>query len=222
MLNAKDVSAHQGLLGPAAFKGSVIVAIKCTELGPGLRFVDPQYQRNRQLARDAGAIVAPYAYGHPNTSAADSWDFFNANADLRPGDIPALDLEESDGLGPAEVASWGSAYAHTCYGSTAVWPLAYSDQAFILAGNFDGLRRCPWWVAILAEPVSGPPPLVDGHAILMQQWRIGGTGVPNDDVVYAPTSAALADYTVPGRARLARQAERELSLAERIVRRLAG
>jgi GH25 family lysozyme M1 (1,4-beta-N-acetylmuramidase) len=216
LLIAKDVSYAQGFLGAAAFKGCVLVAIKCTELGPGVRIADPQYKHNRAMAKAAGAVVAPYHFAHPDVSAADSWDFYASNAELEPGDFPALDLEVTANLPPAEVASWGSAYAHTCYGAKGVWPLAYSDQSFILDGNFDGLRRCPWWVAILSDP-GAMPPLVDGHGVLMQQYRIGGTGVPNSDALYLPGSADLASYVIPGRRKLIREADAEVGRLRRLL-----
>src|SRR5689334_1099298 len=139
-LRMVDVSGNNGSVNFDALRGCAVVAAKCTELGPDVTYVDPQYARNRAGAKKIGATFLAYHFGHPGVSAAASWEFFAKHATLKPGDLLALDLEVSDGLTTRDVAAWGSAFAHAARGAVHRWPWAYSDQAFIEAGNFDGLR----------------------------------------------------------------------------------
>lgn len=180
-----DVSGWTAPINWKALKGVQVVAAKCTE---GTSYVNPEYAAQRAGAKSIGAAFVAYHFGHANISAAAQLAHFIGQARLGPGDIPALDFEVSDGLGISACASWGSAYAHGILGAYQVWPWAYSDRDFIEAGNFDGLRNCPIWVAELeasAPTVRAPIPL-PGFTIVADQW----SWVPplDRDVCYTLTS----------------------------------
>lgn len=168
-LSMIDVSGWTGPINWKALKGVRVVAAKCTE---GTGYVSPKYAAQRAGAKSIGATFVAYHFGHASMSAAAQVAWFIRNAKLGPGDVAALDFEVSDGLGVASCASWGSAYSHGIFGAYQVWPWAYSDRSFIEAGNFDGLKQCPVWVAELqatAPTVREPIPL-PGFNVVADQW----------------------------------------------------
>lgn len=221
MLKAVDLSAHNGLMTAEQLRGVSLVIAKCTELGPGITYVDPDYEHNRKLADEIGALFMPYAFGHPSMSAARSWEWFADHAKLRPGDLYSCDLEVSDQLTTAEVAAWGSAYAHTGFGATSRWPVMYSDQAFIELGNFDGVKMCPLWVAVLGlAPTPLAPKLPGFRPALIEQYAFGSSTTPNLDAVYLESTDELRAYAVPSFSLLARAAERNVLVAQRSLTRV--
>lgn len=227
-----DVSNNNGVVNWAALKaqGITIIAAKATEWHPAANqlFVDPYYERNRRGAASIGARFMAYAFAHPSSSAAGSWDFFAEHAALGDNDAYACDLEESDGLTAAEVSAWGSAFAHAGYGATGAWPFAYSYRDFIAAGNLDGMRVCPLWIAIPGPTAPTEPVTFDGWHSTIIQW-----GKPNGidaDSAFFPLDQ-WSRYTVRGGsnartdARLARAAidvaDHELRIARGLLDKAA-
>jgi GH25 family lysozyme M1 (1,4-beta-N-acetylmuramidase) len=219
-----DVSNNNGTINWKALKGTQLVAAKCTE---GTNFYDSQYAANKAGARSIGATFLPYHFGHPAVSAANQWRWFQDHAAMAAGDIPCLDLEMSDGETVADVAGWGSAWAHACYGAYRIWPWAYSDRAFIEAGNFDGLKMCPLWVADLSDTPPARPPAMPGFDVVADQyqWASGG----DKDAVYL-SAGELADEGIQSAEarRLSKvlaelnAADADLSAIRKLVRLLGG
>jgi hypothetical protein len=176
-------------------EGVRLVIAKCTEVYPdGSIERDPDYDDYRAETAGIGARFAAYNFAHPGGSAATAWDGFREAAALRAGDIPVIDLEVSDGQTVADVAAWGSAYSHACYGATGTWPWAYSDQAFLRAGNLDGCKVDPLWVAVLTSGPMNAAPYFPGFRTVAVQWKWGDAGVADFDEVYLSEAelAALA------------------------------
>lgn len=232
MLSMVDISNHTSPLTANDLKGTALIAAKCTELGPGVTYVDPTYAGFRALAKQVGARFMAYHYGHPGVSASESWAFFAEHAQLAPGDFFALDHEESDGLTTAENAAWGSAYAHAGYGQFRAWPWVYSDRAFIAAGNLAGVTYCPLWVAI---PTPGPgtypaaPPAIAGWVVTTAVQYLWGTAADKQidrDVIYCSTTGQLDKLAIPAPPPVVNPhwtaAEQQLSIAQAALTALAG
>lgn len=226
MLTMVDLSNHTGPVTVADLRGTALIAAKCTEYGPGITFADPDYGKWRAIAKTIGAAFMAYHYCHPGSSAAESWAFFYHYAALQPGDLYAADLEVSDGLGPARVAQWGSAFAHAGFGQFRAWPWAYSDRAFIEAGNLDGMASCPLWVAIPgARPVPHPAPLFPPFTkTIADQYQWGTPPLNIDrDMIYLATPADLALYAIPAQQPTAQQlATQDIGVIRRRLNQLAA
>jgi len=97
-----DLSSYQPSFDWSAEKGRISFAfIKATE---GITIRDPSFAANWQRARDIGIVRGAYHFAHPRNGAATEarafLDTVRAHG-LNAGDLLALDLEVSDGLGPA-------------------------------------------------------------------------------------------------------------------------
>ena len=109
MANAQgiDVSSFQGAFDWAAKKGVISFGFaKATE---GTTITDPEFARNWAQIKAMGFVRGAYHFGHPKDGAAANAQAFLAAVraqGLERGDLLALDLETTDGLGPAQVATF--------------------------------------------------------------------------------------------------------------------
>src|SRR5215470_13170873 len=141
MVAGVDVASFQGTprdWAPAA--GQIRwAAVKLTELEPnGVRYVNPDaaadwtYLAQQRLGRIA------YLFGHPSVSAVDTVDFFThelRSLRLRATDGVALDLEVTDGLGPASVDKWAAEVMASLHARLSRVPVLYTFLSFAEAGN---------------------------------------------------------------------------------------
>ncbi len=132
-LEGIDVSHYQGTIAwnlvPMAGKSFVIM--KATQ---GETYVDPTYATNHAGARAAGLAVTAYHFADPSTAPNDAIlqaDNFVMNAALLPGDlVPALDLEENNGLSVAQLQAWVQAWLDEVYLRLGVRPMIYTSPNF--------------------------------------------------------------------------------------------
>jgi lysozyme len=152
-----DVSSFQGAFDWQAVKGTIAFAFaKATE---GSTITDPQFARNWQQMKAIGLVRGAYHFGHPkNGAAADAGAFLSAvrAQGLEPGDLLALDLETTDGLGPAQVAEYGRNWCSKVADATGRKPIVYTFIDFARAGNCVGLGGYPLWIADPSSPASHP------------------------------------------------------------------
>jgi GH25 family lysozyme M1 (1,4-beta-N-acetylmuramidase) len=164
-----DVSSFQGI--PADWKasaGSIAFAgVKMTELeSNGTRYVNPDAGDDWRFLKQNGHGRIAYLYGHPNVNAADTVSFFAGEVHklgLDDADAIALDLEETDGLGPAAVASWAVRVQEGLFHALGRMPLLYTFLSFAEEGNCAGLGRYPLWIA---DPSSAA-----GHPRVPGPWQ---------------------------------------------------
>jgi len=130
--------------------GAVGVYLKVTE---GLSFVDPDYEANYAKAKAAGLKVGGYHFGHPKNNAVAEERFFLSHLRIEKGDLlPALDLEETDGMIAARVSSYGSAFINGLkvkFGNAVL----YSGQSFMKSNGLVGLPARKWLADYGAHPV---------------------------------------------------------------------
>lgn len=128
-----DVSHWQGRIDwdKVARSGVQFVVAKATE---GTWMVDPEYERNRTLARKAGLWFTAYHYANPSRRPGDAVreaDWFLRHARLRGTDLlPALDLEEDGGLTPAELERWTLQWMRRVETRLGVKPMLYTSPGF--------------------------------------------------------------------------------------------
>lgn len=93
-LTVVDLSHYDAVTSFAQAKAAGLVGViyKCTE---GTSYVDPTYNKLRQMAYDAGLKWGAYHFGHSGQVAAQA-DWFIKNATLKAQDLFALDYEKSD------------------------------------------------------------------------------------------------------------------------------
>lgn len=94
MLNGLDISNNQGEVPDQVFQSQDFIIAKVTQ---DATFVDRFYQGYKRQARAAGCVFGGYHFAviDKAPSPEDSCEFFLAHLDDEPGDIAALDIEET-------------------------------------------------------------------------------------------------------------------------------
>jgi lysozyme len=190
-----DVSSFRGASGGwSSVAGNIgWAAVKVTELEPdGTRYVNPdaatdwEWLRVRQKGRIA------YLFGHPSVSAAATVNFFLGEIGrigLLDTDAVALDLEVSDGLSSAVVASWAADVLSELQARVGRPPLLYTFLQFAQEGNCAYLAGYPLWIADPASPAGYPEIPAPWQTWAIHQCDVSG---PIDrDVANYPSQAAM-------------------------------
>src|SRR5262249_60387440 len=87
-----------------------------TKATEGTSYVAPQLSRNLSEMKRLGIVRGAYHFGHPNVSAVNQAQHFVTNVRSANGGTVSgclqlvLDLEVTDGQGPATVWSWTQAF----------------------------------------------------------------------------------------------------------------
>lgn len=157
-----DVAVFQGdpsSWAPAA--GDIDwAAVKLTELEPkNVRYVNPDAAADWSWLGTQGKGRIAYLFGHPSVSVSDTVSFFVSELNslgLKDTDGIALDLETSDGLQAADVASWASSVLTQLESQLQRRPLLYTYIDFAAAGNCAGLGGYPLWIADPSDPAGRP------------------------------------------------------------------
>jgi hypothetical protein len=190
-----DVAVFQGEPSSWAPQAGDIdwAAVKLTELEPqNVRYVNPDAAADWTWLAQQGKGRIAYLFGHPSVSASDTVSFFVSQLTtlgLKDTDGIALDLETSDGLAAANVASWASAVLTQLESSLQRRPLLYTYIDFAVAGNCAGLGGYPLWIADPSNPAGSPdvpPP--------WQTWAIHQYATVDNldrDVADYPSQAAM-------------------------------
>ena len=192
-----DVSSFQG--PPADWVKSAgtfsWAAVKVTEYEPdGTKYVNPQAAADWSwlLTNKKGRIA--YLFGHPSVSAADTVSFFLSELDklgLHDTDGVALDLEVNDGLGAAEVASWGADVQSELHSKLGRPPLLYTFLNFAKAGNCAHLGGYPLWIADPSSPAGKPQVPAPWTTWAIHQYDISGN-IDRDVAKFATQEAMFA------------------------------
>ncbi|MDP8957453.1 MAG: glycoside hydrolase family 25 protein [Actinomycetota bacterium] len=129
-----DVSHWQGTITWSKVKAAGIrfAIAKATE---GKTYNDPQYARNRRRALRNGILFTAYHFARPDGSEGDARieaDHLVDVAKLKSGNlIPALDLEDTGGLGKAALQKWVWRWLkRVTYRLNGVKPMIYTSPYF--------------------------------------------------------------------------------------------
>lgn len=164
-----DVSSFQGTPGGwSNVAGNIAwAAVKVTELEPdGTRYVNPDAAADWEWLRIRNKGRIAFLFGHPSVSAAPTVDLFLgelARIGLNDSDAVALNVEVSDGLPPAAVASWAADVQSELHARVGRPPLLYTFLEFAQEGNCAHLGGYPLWIADANSPA--------GHPVIPAPWR---------------------------------------------------
>jgi len=128
-----DVSHWNGSPDWAAAQAAGVrfVIAKATE---GTSWVDPKYASFKRAAESLGLAFTGYHYATPSSvrgdAVAQADNFVRASALGDSNLVPALDLEETGGLGTAQLTNWVKDYLAEVLAKTGVKPLIYTSPAF--------------------------------------------------------------------------------------------
>jgi uncharacterized protein (TIGR03382 family) len=171
-----DVSAYQPNTnwGQVAGAGKKFAIIKATE---GTGYVNSYFARDWAGAKAAGLIRGAYHFFHPGTDPTAQADHFvNTVGALGVGDLPMmLDLEATDGLGPAAVAASTRTFLNRVQARSGRVPIIYTGYYFWTGsvGNPGGYGGYP---LIMAAYVSGCP-LIPNEWSKFTMWQYSSSGV---------------------------------------------
>ena len=176
VLHGIDVSHWQGRINwmAVAASGTDFAIAKATE---GLHMVDQWYVRNHARARANGIAFTAYHYARPaggTTNAIRQADHFLAVAKLRGTDlIPALDLEDTGGMGPQRLLAWTLAFLHRVEQKLGVKPMVYTSPGFwrYALNDTRAVARAGYEVLWIAH-YRAPAPTVPGHRWNHNGWSI--------------------------------------------------
>ena len=192
-----DLASFQGSPGqwkndPGA-EGIQWAAVKFTEVQPGRSVVyenpDAKADWDFLYERKLGRIA--YLYAHPGAGVNDTVNMFAAmvaHLGLEPSDGIAVDLETTDGMSPAAVASWAREVCAELAARYGRRPIVYTNLDMARNGNCEGLEDYFLWIASItaAGLPDVPPPWKDWFA---QQYS--QAGALDQDVAHFSSLAAM-------------------------------
>jgi lysozyme len=197
MIRGVDIASFQGLPGEWRAKAGAFdfAAVKLTELGAsGSKYVNPDAADDWSYLGQQKKIRLAYAFGHPSTLPSATVALLASALGplgLQDGDGVALDLENTDGLAPAEVASYAratTAAMRALFGRAVV---LYSDLAFFEAGNCEGCGSCLGWIADISRPAGLPRVPSPFKSWAIHQWS------------WSPLDEDVANFASPAAMRAA-------------------
>lgn len=136
--------------------------------------------------------MVAYLFAHPSVSVPDTVSFFIGelrSLGLTDADGVMLDLEVTDGLGPAQVDAWAAAVMADLARSLDRRPILYTFLSFAEAGNTASLGKYPLWIADPSSPVGHPRVPLPWRQWTIHQYDI--SGAIDRDVANFPTLAAM-------------------------------
>jgi len=157
-----DVSHYDGTIDwKAAHGGGIDFAIiKATE---NINFIDPDFATNWKNAGDNGVIRGAYHFFRPEVDATAQADYFIQNAGVpAAGDLPpTIDLEVTDNVAAATVASGALTFLARVQEKTGRTPIVYTSASFLSSiGSPAGFAAYTLWVAnwqVSCPSIPSPP-----------------------------------------------------------------
>ena len=193
-------------LSAARKNGVVGVWLKVSE---GRTFIDPDYQRYRKMALDAGLRVGGYHFARPDLMGG-SFQARNFVALLgkvgRRDMRPVLDIEVNDRRSiPLELENWCRDFVKDVRDRTGVCPIVYSNAPFLQSMQCAKPFGCGLWLAAYGaddgkeHPYGLPKPWTGAvaHQFTSKGRIIGIDG--NVDLTYAKSLRPLLAHPIMGR-----------------------
>jgi hypothetical protein len=164
MKTGADISHHQKTFDAKRYKdsGEDFIILKATDAETGVLFTDDTFAARW---RDAGTHKLPrgaYHFARPSHSMSAQADHFIEvvqAAGFHAGDAWALDLEHTEGLGPARLVDWADKWIARVRAKLGGVGLFYSRPGFIIdsMGSPDHIPGgALTWVARYNAPVQSP------------------------------------------------------------------
>ncbi len=144
-----DVSKWQGSIDWSAMAADGVV-FAFVRVSDGTGYVDEYFDANWQGAKAQGIRVGAYQFFRPSQDpAAQAQLLLDKMGPLQPGDLPpVLDVEVTEGLGGATIASAIQTWMDTVEGALGVKPIIYTSPGFWNGSvGSDAFGAYPLWVA---------------------------------------------------------------------------
>lgn len=190
-----DVASWQGAIDWKAVDESQEFAfVKATE---GIGYENPQYNSDIEQARKNGLVVGSYHYARPGTDAAAQAAEFARAYNAHPQDLPpVMDLEQNDGLAPAQLQAWTRTFLSETQRLTGKKPMVYTYRYFWQEdmANTTEFNVYPLWFAAYQNDVPGDLP---GGWQQMAFWQradnghVSGVNTPVDMNLFNGTPGQL-------------------------------
>lgn len=221
-----DQASYQGRAWTAAAlkaAGIAVVAVKATE---GTSYTNPDYLWQIGQARAAGCVVMHYhlaRYGDSQAEAA----WFHAHADVRPGELVALDNEAGyiTAFPPAVSAAWVWAWTKQTKALTGTRAVVQYTSAYPASGGYlaSVAGREPLWLAWPGADPARPPAAPLGWLLSFLQYGTRNQPVPTDaDSAYFGTVQQLRTLGVPAQPPKSAQPVKYVSPGTLSLREVAG
>jgi GH25 family lysozyme M1 (1,4-beta-N-acetylmuramidase) len=185
MIHGVDISKFQGKVDFHALKDNADFVILRATYGNG--YTDANFTQNRDGARTAGLSIGFYHYAYPqfNQPQAEA-DWFTKIVSCQPGEILALDFEESY----PDPVGWCKTFLDKATSNMGFRPLVYL--------NLDLIKRFDWapvvkagyglWLAQWDYKPESTPPDTDWPMVAMRQYsnqgNVAGMNPVDLDVFY--------------------------------------
>ncbi len=178
LIHGIDVSKYQDIIAWEEVKkmkvGNVSLGFSYIKATEGLSNVDARYERNWKKAKDAGLYRGAYHFFIASKDGKMQARHFIDKVDLQPGDLPpVLDIEQLNGVKPAELRKEALAFLQVLEEYYKVKPVVYTNVEFYdryLGHPFD---QYPLWVAHYYQP--GEPRIGRGWSL----WQHNDEGSVN-------------------------------------------
>jgi GH25 family lysozyme M1 (1,4-beta-N-acetylmuramidase) len=141
--------------------GKAFAIVKATE---STTYTNPYFKTDYAAAKAAGLVVGSYHFARParpivSTAQAQAAYFAKTIGDVTGNNLlpPALDLEVTGGLNPAQLVTWAQAFLYKLYALTGRVPMLYTYPNFwkVDLKNATAFSRFPLWMAAYgSSPVS--------------------------------------------------------------------
>jgi len=145
MIHGVDVSKFQGTIDFHALKDNADFVILRATYGNG--YTDANFTQNRDGARTAGLCVGFYHYAYPqfNQPTAEA-DWFTKVVSCNPGEILALDFEESY----PDPVGWCKAFLDRATSNMGFRPLIYLTESLVKSHDWTPVIKAGYglWLAL--------------------------------------------------------------------------
>lgn len=195
LITGVDVSSYQGEPGAWRAEAGQIrwAAVKLTELEPnGVRYLNADAAADWAYLAEQKMGRLAYLFGHPSVNVLETVEFFThelRSLGLGDADGVVLDLEVTDGLGPAQVDAWSAEVMASLRWRLHRTPVLYTFLSFAEAGNTASLGKYPLWIADPSSPAGKPRVPLPWKHWTLHQYSISG---PIDrDIANFPSLAAM-------------------------------
>jgi lysozyme len=196
-----DVSRYQNIIAWEEVKKMQVRGvslgfsyIKATE---GISNIDPRYDRNWKKAKDAGLYRGAYHFFIASKDGKMQAQHFIGKVQLEPGDLPpVLDIEQLNGVRPAELKKEALEFLQVLEEYYQVKPVIYTNVDFYeryLGKPFD---KYPLWVAHYYQ--SNEPRISRGWSLWQHndEGRVNGITTRVDFNVFNGDSLSFRDFLI--------------------------
>jgi len=164
-----------------------------TKVSEGLGYVNPEWASQYRTAVAAGLVPGKYHYPHMANAASAEVDYFLAHADVRPGDLLALDWEGNGpgeanaGLPDSQLAAFKDDWLAEAKARCPENPVGlYCDKSFWL--DIDTTSYCQDFLWIATAGVAAGEPGIQYPWLFHQYGTAAGADA---DYCHLPSAAAL-------------------------------